>query len=129
MKPAEWIKPLTLPAELDPFGLESHQSGAKLDAEKTDAGLLLSFGRALLAVSDIATFGAKKYTRDGWVSVPNGFDRYTAAMMRHLLQENHGPEDMDSGYLHAAHVAWNALARLELILRSPHCDGKMMEGK
>jgi hypothetical protein len=36
---------------------------------------------------------------------------------RHLLEEAQGLEcDADSNLLHAAHTAWNALARLELIL-------------
>jgi hypothetical protein len=38
-------------------------------------------------------------------------------MMRHLLQEPYTVRDEDSGLLHAAQVAWNALARLELKLR------------
>jgi len=34
------------------------------------------------------------------------------------LQENiDGPFDVETGLLHAAQEAWNALARLELILR------------
>jgi hypothetical protein len=34
-----------------------------------------------------------------------------------LLQENYEEYDSDLPVLHAAQVAWNALARLELILR------------
>lgn len=47
--------------------------------------------------------------------VDDGIARYTDAMDRHNLEgiESHD----DSGLLHAAQVAWNALARLELMLR------------
>jgi hypothetical protein len=52
------------------------------------------------------------------VAVPNGIDRYTDAAYRHLLKEAQGEMvDPDSKLLHAAHTAWNALARLDLILR------------
>lgn len=97
--------------------IDPHQPGAKLDAGKPDAALLGDFGRALLAVAEVGTFGAQKYTRGGWLEVPNGFERYSAAMWRHLLAENRQQLDPESGLTHAAHAAWGALARLELMLR------------
>lgn len=107
----------------DPNGVDQHAPGAKLDAGKADASLLLDFGLALHAVAQIGTFGAKKYTRGGWKTVPDGETRYTAAMIRHLLQEHVEKVDKDSGLLHAAHAAWNALARLQLMLATS-ADGK-----
>jgi len=103
--------------EIDPYGIGQHDPGAKLDSGKPDASLLGYFGKALLEVSRVGTFGAQKYTRGGWQEVPDGINRYTAAMMRHFLQENENAYDDELGVLHAAQVAWNALARLELILR------------
>ena len=91
--------------------------GVKLDKGKPDASLLLDFGRALLAVAEVGTFGVKKYTRNGWTEVENARERYTAALMRHLLLEGQGSVDSDSGLQHDAHAAWNALARLDLRLR------------
>lgn len=107
-------------SERDPNGLSLHEPGAKGDAGKTRAGLAISgFARALLAVSDVATFGARKYTPHGWVEVPDGAERYTDAMYRHLLAEATGDVlDEDSGLMHAAHAAWCALARLDLLLRA-----------
>ncbi len=98
---------------------DQHQPGAKLDHGKPRLGLVLGgFSRALQAVGAVGTFGAAKYTDDGWISVPNGQRRYTDAMLRHLLQEASGEQsDPESGLPHAAHVAWNALARLDLALR------------
>lgn len=110
--------------EKDPTGRDPHESGAKLDAGKPRPALVLgSFSRALQEVVNIGTFGARKYSDNGWLSVPNAQQRYTDAMMRHLLEEfasGEGPADLkdhDSGLLTAAHTAWNALARLELALR------------
>src|SRR5690606_37443511 len=109
-----WAKAVS---EIDPNGLSPHTPGAKLDGGKPDLSLLVMFGRALQAVGEVGTFGAKKYTRGGWQHVPDGFTRYTAAMLRHVFKENESSVDSDSGLTHAAHAAWNALARLELMLR------------
>lgn len=107
-------------AQRDPHGLPASAPGAKLDADKLQAGLLLDFSHALEAVAAVATFGAKKYSPGGWLKVPDGQRRYTDALMRHLLTDAHGggnTHDEESGLLHAAHAAWNALATLELALR------------
>jgi hypothetical protein len=103
--------------ESDPTGKSSHELGAKLDEGKPDLSLLLMFGRALFEVSRVGTVGAKKYSRGGWQHVPNGFVRYTAALLRHIFAEQREEIDTDTGMYHAAQVAWNALARLELMLR------------
>lgn len=70
------------------------------------------------AVAEVGTVGAAKYTPNGWVQVPDGQERYTDALLRHLLDELAGDtRDAGTGLQHAAHTAWNALARLELMLR------------
>jgi hypothetical protein len=103
--------------ELDPHGKAPHTPGCKLDAHKRRVDLLLGFSRALEAVADVLTHGAEKYSPNGWKSVPDGVERYTAAMLRHLLAEGRGEErDPDSGLPHSWHLCWNALARLELML-------------
>ena len=59
-----------------------------------------------------------KYTENGWMEVPKGIDRYDDAKMRHWLDEKAGIAcDPDTQLLHAAHEAWNALARLDLLIR------------
>ena len=105
--------------EADPLGRTPHQSGAKLDSGKVRLGLvLLAFGRSLEAVGQVGTYGANKYSDLGWVEVPSGIARYTDALLRHLLAEGRGEvSDPQTELLHAAHVAWNALARLDLMLR------------
>jgi hypothetical protein len=105
------------PAESDPHGTDPHASGAKMDAGKQLAGVLLDFSRALGAVADVGTFGANKYCRGGWQSVPNAEERYLDAFMRHLLKMQRQPIDPDSNLDHLAHIAWNCLAVLELKAR------------
>lgn len=102
----------------DPNGTPQHAPGAKLDGGKPQPRLVVqSMPRALSAVARVATYGAAKYSENGWLHVPNGVARYTDAMFRHALAEGIGPTDEESGLAHAAQVAWNALARLELMLR------------
>ena len=105
--------------EQDPTGKDAHEPGAKLDAGKPELVLLLEgFPRALWAVGEIATFGAKKYTANGWLEVEDAQRRYASAELRHILKQHMGEEiDPDSQLLHAAHHAWGALAQLELLLR------------
>lgn len=103
--------------ENDPIGKEAHEPGAKLDDGKSLAGVLGDFSLALMAVAEVGTFGAKKYSRGGWQHVPDGNIRYYDAKWRHLLTGRHEEIDKESGLPHAAHEAWNVLARLELILR------------
>jgi len=94
-------------------------SGCKNDSDKPIAGTVLQdFGNALTAVSVVGTFGAKKYAKSNWLKVESGIERYTDAMARHFLIEAYQTYDPESNIIHAAHTAWNALARLELMLRA-----------
>jgi hypothetical protein len=55
------------------------------------------------------TFGAKKYARDGWKSLPDFENRYLAALIRHLVAYQNGEfTDPESGLPHLAHVLTNA---------------------
>lgn len=111
--------------ERDPNGKAASEPGAKLDAGKCRLGLVLNgFARALHEVGRVGTYGARKYSDNGWSQVSGGVERYTDAMYRHLLMEATGePLDPDTNLRHAAHAAWNALARLDLMLRQEGSHG------
>lgn len=98
-----------------------HVAGAKDDSGKNRVGLVFSgFAESLEAVARVGTFGANKYTPYGWLEVPNAEERYTDAMLRHYLKERTELFDTGEGgsmELHAAAVAWNALARLHFIIQ------------
>lgn len=86
-----------------------------MDAGKARMGLVFGgFRHALTEVAKVGTFGANKYTDNGWISVPNASARYRDALYRHLLADE--IDDSESGLPHLAHAAWNALAILELYL-------------
>lgn len=98
---------------------DPHQKGIKLDNGKpcVRRGLIEYFPRACMAIAEVSAFGAKKYTWKGWVDVPEALERYGDAELRHACYASMGEKtDKESGLLHAAHEAWNALARLELLL-------------
>lgn len=105
--------------EYDPTGVGQHDAGAKLDGGKPMAGRLLGmFSNALSAVAEVGTYGATKYSEGGWQFVEDGVKRYEDAQMRHWLKRHQGELcDPDTDMLHAAHEAWNALAKLELMMR------------
>lgn len=78
-------------------------------------GFLKQFPRAIEEVARVSEFGANKYTWNGWETVPDAEQRYSEALARHLLRDG---DDAESERSHAAHAAWNAMARLELMLRN-----------
>lgn len=93
--------------------------GMKYDGGKPRMDLLLSgCPNALEQVSQILTFGAQKYAAHSWQTVPQGEDRYLAALLRHLTAHGKGEvNDPESGMSHLAHAACNALFILELEAR------------
>lgn len=104
-------------AETDPTGRDPHTPGAKLDAGKNRMGLVLrGFARALALVGDVGTYGAGKYTPNGWKEVPDGEARYLDAAFRHLFDDAVDPLDPDTNLQHLAQAVWNLLAVLEFRL-------------
>lgn len=103
-------------------GVAMGQPGAKLDAGKAPVvtGFIHYFPSAMKAVALVSQAGINKgYAPGSWKTVKNGYERYGDAMARHLAAEADGFYDQEVGgtnMLHAAQVAWNAMARLELLL-------------
>lgn len=116
-------------ADCDPF--HDGPGGPKFDGGKVRMDLVLhGFPKALLAVGDVATFGAKKYAPHSWKTVPDALNRYKAAQYRHELAACiEGDYDLESGLLHAAHAAWNALATLELFIEELEAGGPIHESE
>ena len=91
------------------------------------AYVIHGFPQALAALAGAFEAGYKKYGKDAVSpgSVPDGFNRYSHALIRHMAKE--GVEglrwDEETGQLHAVAVAFNALARLEALITSTKQDG------
>lgn len=100
--------------------------GRKDDSSKPQPALIINdMPRALMAVAEVGTFGVLKYSKSNWLNVEDGIERYTNAMDRHRINEGIETLDQESGLMHAAHAAWNALARLELMLRKEEENPKL----
>lgn len=100
----------------DPTGADQHTPGAKLDGGKLRPALVLGgFSAAVEAMVKVGSDGARKYTDNGWKTVPNGKARYEDALLRHLLAHLRGEViDEESGSPHIIHCMWNAAAIYEL---------------
>ena len=120
--------------------LEQHEPGAKMDQDKMDLSLLQLLPNALFEVSRVMDYGQTKYTRGGFLQVPEAPRRYTSAMWRHWLKELF--EKFDSGdpfydtdkglpfkgkIRHDAQVAVNALFRLECTMREEQEDEELLK--
>jgi hypothetical protein len=53
-------------------------------------GVLSYFPNAIRGVSLVSLFGASKYAWNGWCFVPDGHNRYSDGLLRHLAQEAEG---------------------------------------
>jgi len=92
---------------------QASQEGMKFDDGKARLDLLPP--RALLAVGQVLSHGAKKYAPDNWKKVPNGKARYIAASLRHIFAYMGGEMlDPESGEPHLAHAITCLLFALEL---------------
>ncbi len=69
-------------------------------------------------IAEVYTAGAKKYGPNRWQNLENGYERYKGAMLRHLTEVEKGNAiDEDTGCLHIAQVAWNAIAMVHFKLK------------
>lgn len=91
------------------------QEGGRLDAGKTRLDLLPFDG--LVAVGEVLTVGARKYADRNWEKGMK-WSRVVGSLIRHLARrmvgETHDPE---TGLLHTAHIACNALFLVTYELR------------
>ena len=98
----------------DPVG----ELGISGVGKKDDEGKLRWDLLPLKEIEDIVkiyTFGAEKYGDNTWQNLKGGYNRYKAAMFRHLMEFEKGNiNDEESGLNHLAHMAWNAIAMLYL---------------
>lgn len=86
--------------------------GVKYDGEKPDYSLL-SF-KALDEIVQVLTYGAKKYSRDNWKSVPQFEQRYLAAALRHITAHARGElKDPETNLHHLSHATVSLMFLIE----------------
>lgn len=101
------------PPEQKLEGQGKGQTGVKDDGGKLMWHLLP--WKAVGALVSVLTFGAKKYSPNGWKAVPNAKDRYLAAALRHVSAHATGEKvDPESGLSHLSHAMCNIAFLIEL---------------
>ena len=99
--------------------LQNRLDGVKHDGDKLKPTLLLDdMPLAIQEMLKVLKHGADKYAEGNWLKVNDGVNRYRNACDRHRLQSSIEEYDSESGFLHLAHEAVNAVMLLELVLRS-----------
>ena len=94
------------------------ETGIKYDKDKPRmAEMIIDFAPELQELCRVWMFGADKYSKSNWKFVENGKERYSNALLRHLIAEDASLYDDESGLLHSAHIAFNALARMHFIMQ------------
>ena len=98
--------------------------GDRFNEGKPELSYLLQFPNALKGVSQVAAFGAHKYSRYNWKK-GMGHMGLVDSLLRHLTSYSEGEDiDPESGQKHVDHVAWNALALAEMVVHSPDLDDR-----
>lgn len=101
------------------YDLTDDGKGKKYDEGKSMVGTLINvFPEALMAIGMCIEFGTHKYPNpNNWKKVKGAKKRYQDSLMRHLIKHNAGDIiDEETNLLHLAHMAWNALAILQLYM-------------
>ena len=78
--------------------MPKNEKGVKNDEDKLRYDLLPV--EVVEEVVKVLTYGAKKYTDDGWKEVPNLKERYYSALMRHIVAWRKGKKQDDESKLH-----------------------------
>lgn len=100
-------------------------AGRKDDSGKVRMELMADLPRAIEAVAEVMTWAVTKkqpvpYEPGSWLNVPDFQKRYRGALGRHLVKLDKGgtyARDEETGLLELAHLATNAMFKLERALR------------
>ena len=81
-------------------------TGLKYDTGKLQFSLIPP--QTTTALAEVLTFGARKYSKNNWMLVENGKERYLDALYRHLEAYRSGEYfDSESGLPHLSHALCN----------------------
>lgn len=99
------------------------EQGMRFNQDKIRYDLLEP--HAIEELAKIFTFGARKYADNNWLKgMP--WTSMNASLKRHLAQWEKGEDrDQETGLLHMAHVAWNALAIVSYYKYRPEFDNRI----
>jgi hypothetical protein len=103
-------------------GVWNNNFGVKYDDLKDRWNLLPI--RAIRKVVGVLTYGARKYSDHNWSKVPNGYERYYSAALRHIAARAEGEKlDPETKLPHLAHAICCLIFIMELD------EGEVQSGK
>jgi hypothetical protein len=103
------------------------QPAFKLDQGKEPMALLSP--EALIQLTKVLEFGAKKYSANGW-RTGMSYTRILSALLRHVFRYLAGETvDPETGLSHIAHAMCNCMFLLEYEKSHPEFDDRYKEGK
>lgn len=80
---------------------------------------------AIHELAKVFTLGAQKYAPNNWLKGME-WSKITASLKRHLNAYEKGEDyDPETGLLHAAHIAWNAMALVSYYKHFPQGDDRI----
>lgn len=87
--------------------------GDKFDKRKKARWDCVPF-EVLEGLAEVMGYGAEKYSENpndpNWIKVEDGYNRYFAALMRHLVADRKGEYiDPESGFPHMSHAMFNVV--------------------
>lgn len=104
--------------------------GRKVGKVRMDL-LFKDMPRAIESLARVMTWAIheKGYKESDWLRLPDAEQAFHGGLHRHDNKEMRGQEfDDESGLEHAIHTAWNAMARVEMILRRKEQDNANAKG-
>ena len=96
------------------------QEGIKNDRKDDKTRWELIPLECLEQLARVFTEGAKKYGDNNWQNLDNAYERYRAAMMRHMYAAQTEEFDKETGVRHEAAMMWNACTLLWLRTHNKH---------
>lgn len=103
--------------------LSEKKQGDRFNSGKIRYDLLEPF--AIEQLAKVFTKGAQKYAPNNWLKGLPWMD-VAASLKRHLAEFEKGEDyDNETGLLHMAHVAWNALAIVSYYKHRPEFDNRI----
>lgn len=100
-----------------------HEKSDRKNVDKPQLSELFKFGHALVALVRVMEQGAKKYAKDNWLKGGRPDKDYLDSLTRHLKAFVGGEVyDPETGCMHMAQVAWNALALIRTNYLPEYCE-------
>lgn len=103
---------------------ESTPLAKRFNAGKPPLSYIMEFRQALIGISQVAEYGAEKYSRYNWKKGLK-YTQVIDSLLRHLCAYADGEDlDPETCLPHVDHIGWNALSLAEMTRIHPELDDR-----